>query len=143
MPVSFRVATHPAQTFQGSTGSSANQTLSSACRKQASKLEELIQFSLTSKSEDVSRDIHEIIPGLVAEENGFVATLIEAYTKDRALIIRPDDVWLAIMSQFNFFVTACAELLLASFVAHEGQRALSIDCRPASFRDIDFGDLAR
>jgi hypothetical protein len=68
--------------------------------------------------------------------------LLEAYTKDRALVIRPDDVWLAIMSQFNFFVTAHAEPLRASFVAHEGKRELVIDARPKNRYQLDFGRLA-
>ena len=53
-------------------------------------------------------------------------TVIGAYSQHRALVIRPDDVWLTILSQFNFFVNANAELLRANFVAHEGQRELVI-----------------
>ncbi|KAF8209137.1 hypothetical protein K438DRAFT_1960868 [Mycena galopus ATCC 62051] len=79
---------------------------------------------------------------IVPNKNGFVATLLDAYTQDRALVIRPDDVWLAILSQFNFFVNARAELLRANFVAHEGKQELEITVDPAT-RHIDFGHIAR
>ncbi|KAJ7208212.1 hypothetical protein GGX14DRAFT_454167, partial [Mycena pura] len=38
--------------------------------------------------------------------NGFVDTVLCAYTHHHALVIRPDDVWLAIVSQFSFYATA-------------------------------------
>ncbi|KAJ7673968.1 hypothetical protein DFH06DRAFT_910992, partial [Mycena polygramma] len=38
--------------------------------------------------------------------NGFVDTVLCAYAHHHALVIRPDDVWLAIVSQFAFYVTA-------------------------------------
>jgi hypothetical protein len=83
------------------------------------------------------------LPNLVPNENGFVATLLDAYTQDRALVIRPDDVWLAILCQFNFFVTARAELLRANFVAHEGKDELTIVAMPATRYTVDFGHIAR
>ncbi|KAJ7656562.1 hypothetical protein B0H17DRAFT_372883 [Mycena rosella] len=64
-------------------------------------------------------------------------------TQDRALVIRPNDIWLAILSQFNFFVNARAEILRASFVSHEGKKELVIDTRPQSLRTIDLGHAAR
>ncbi|KAJ7455079.1 hypothetical protein FB451DRAFT_1143911, partial [Mycena latifolia] len=38
--------------------------------------------------------------------NGFVDTVLHAYTHQHALVIRPDDVWLAVVSQFSFYATA-------------------------------------
>lgn len=63
---------------------------------------------------------------IIPQSNGFVHTLIEAYSRHRALIIRPDDVWLAILTQFCFFVNGNAEALRSVFVAHEGKRELVI-----------------
>ncbi|KAF7309620.1 hypothetical protein MIND_00333000 [Mycena indigotica] len=36
--------------------------------------------------------------------NGFVDTVLAAYSESHALVVRPDDVWLAIISQFAFFL---------------------------------------
>jgi hypothetical protein len=74
--------------------------------------------------------------------NGFVQTAILAYNKHHALVIRPDDVWLAILTQFNHFVNANSELLRASFVAHEGQRELTIIAEGSRY-NLDFGNMSR
>ncbi|KAJ7226539.1 hypothetical protein B0H12DRAFT_1223791 [Mycena haematopus] len=91
----------------------------------------------------IGRNISAKIPNIIPNKNGFVATLLEAYTQDRALVIRPDDVWLAILCQFNFFVNARAELLRANFVAHEGKKELVITVVPATRYTVDFAEIAR
>ncbi|KAJ7604153.1 hypothetical protein FB45DRAFT_851370 [Roridomyces roridus] len=67
---------------------------------------------------------------------------MEAYNHHRALVIRPDDVWLAILSQFNFFINANAEVLRANFVAHEGQRKLLVEASGDRY-SVDFGAMSR
>ncbi|KAF9120742.1 hypothetical protein BG015_006010, partial [Linnemannia schmuckeri] len=73
--------------------------------------------------------------------NGFVDAALEAYNEHHHLVIRPDDVWIAILSQFNFFVNGNAEKLRHLFVAHEGQKQLSIETS-GPLRSWDFGNLA-
>ncbi|KAJ7097155.1 hypothetical protein B0H15DRAFT_928532 [Mycena belliarum] len=134
MPVSFPVAAHPAKPYEGQTGSTAAHALAAACPNVHTKVGEILQSSLGSGDEQV--------PNLVPNANGFVAAVLDAYTQDRALVIRPDDVWLAILSQFNFFVTARAELLRANFVAHDGKEELVLQVIARSRYDVDFGALA-
>ncbi|KAJ7249577.1 hypothetical protein C8J57DRAFT_1668506 [Mycena rebaudengoi] len=125
MPVSFPVATHPAKSFpfpKDRDGYTPEETFATACVDQHTKSGEILQFSLP-----MGRDSDgSYIPDIVPNPNGFVATLLDAYTQDRALVIRPDDVWLAILSQFNFFVNGQAELL-----------------RGISRYTADFADIAR
>ncbi|KAJ7626796.1 hypothetical protein FB45DRAFT_1029194 [Roridomyces roridus] len=85
--------------------------------------------------------VPDILPD--AKGNGFVNTIMEAYDNHRALVIRPDDVWLTILTQFNFFVNARAELLRANFVAHQGQRPLKVEIHMKTRDAADFGDMAR
>ncbi|KAJ7758327.1 hypothetical protein B0H16DRAFT_1370536 [Mycena metata] len=73
--------------------------------------------------------------------NGFVNTIVAAYSQHHNLILRPDDVWIAILTQFNFYINANAELLRANFVAHEGKIQLRIEAD--IFEGSDFGGLAR
>ncbi|KAG0288429.1 hypothetical protein BGZ96_007818 [Linnemannia gamsii] len=73
--------------------------------------------------------------------NGFVNTALKAYNEHHHLVLRPDDVWIAILSQFNFFVNANAEKLRHLLVAHEGQKELSIETSGA-LHSWDFGELA-
>ncbi|KAJ7122404.1 hypothetical protein C8R44DRAFT_981525 [Mycena epipterygia] len=79
---------------------------------------------------------------VIPTRNGLVYTVILAYNKHHALVLRPDDVWLAILTQFNFFVNANAELLRASFVAHEGKRELLIEAEGTRYT-VDFGEISR
>ncbi|KAG0338179.1 hypothetical protein BG000_004414 [Podila horticola] len=72
--------------------------------------------------------------------NGFVGTALKAYNQHHHLVIRPDDVWTAILSQFNFFVNVNAEKLRHLFVAHEGQKQLSIRTS-GPLCSWDFGNL--
>ncbi|KAJ6582356.1 hypothetical protein B0H19DRAFT_1061773 [Mycena capillaripes] len=69
-------------------------------------------------------------------------TVISAYNKHHALVIRPDDVWICILTQFNYFVTANAELLRANFVAHEGKEKLSVTTEGTRY-GLDFGAMSR
>ncbi|KAL6416122.1 hypothetical protein AUP68_00335 [Ilyonectria robusta] len=75
--------------------------------------------------------------GVVHYENGFVHTVLHAFQQDLHLELRPDDVWLAILSQFSFFVKRHGEELRSTFVAHEGQMSLEVDMRPHSLNDVD------
>ncbi|KAK7052184.1 hypothetical protein R3P38DRAFT_1638342 [Favolaschia claudopus] len=81
-------------------------------------------------------------PVLLPSPNGFVHTVISAYNKHHNLIIRPDDVWITILTQFNFFVNANSELLRASFVAHEGKQELKISQQGPKYA-LDFGRMAK
>ncbi|KAF9173741.1 hypothetical protein BGX20_002238 [Mortierella sp. AD010] len=58
------------------------------------------------------------------------------------MIIRPDDVWTAILVQFNFFVNGNAELLRSQFVSHEGQKTLKVEAVGNRYT-VDFGKMAR
>ncbi|KAJ7124233.1 hypothetical protein C8R44DRAFT_783206 [Mycena epipterygia] len=145
MPVSFPVANHPAKSMpfaNGREGYTAQKILGMACHDQARHVEEILQFSLSGNEEASGRDLGAKIPNLIPERNGFVQTVITAYNEHYALVIRPDDVWLAILSQFNFFVNANAELLRANFVAHEGKRELVIYAEGNRY-NVDFGSMSR
>ena len=89
---------------------------------------ELLQTSVTGNLDDV-----------IPQRNGFVYTVLEAYNRHRALIIRPDDVWLAILVQFNFFVNGNAELLRKNFVSHEWKEKLNVQ----AVGKADFGSMSR
>jgi hypothetical protein len=72
-------------------------------------------------------------PPIVPFKHGLVHTVLEAYNQHHALVLRPDDIWLAILSQFSLFVngqdntgTARSERLRQCFVAHEGKCTLEV-----------------
>ncbi|KAI6132249.1 hypothetical protein EDD16DRAFT_1689324 [Pisolithus croceorrhizus] len=78
----------------------------------------LLQTSL-SQDRNVIRDT-------IPQKNGFVKTVMEAFNNHRCLIIRPDDVWLAILLQFNAFVNA-GRTADDSFMVNLGDNLHSVD----------------
>lgn len=95
---------------------SATSSLHHLAPKASSSLSELLQTSLTDSD----------LPQLVESHNGFVNACMQAYNTHQHLVLRPDDMWIAIMCQFSSFVEANAEGLRGHFVAHEGQKELTI-----------------
>jgi hypothetical protein len=80
---------------------------------------------------------------IVPQNNGFIDTVVDAYNSHQAFVIRPDDVWICILTQFSFYVNGDgqAERLRYLFVAHEDKKELVVkipDSHP-----VDFGALAR
>jgi hypothetical protein len=127
MPVTFRVAKHLAES-KDVTPVTAAQILEEACPNQFEQVDRIIQCSIGGGS-DPAHTLFKVVPNT----NGFVNTVMSAYSQHHALIIRPDDVWLAIVSQFSFYINGNAELLRANFVAHEGKRELVIDADTLDF----------
>ena len=75
--------------------------------------------------------------------SGLVSTLLDAYAQHHELLLRPDDVWQAIITQLNFYVNGGrAERLREYFVNFEGQRELRIETC-CSVESVDYGALAR
>ncbi|KAJ6563936.1 hypothetical protein B0H19DRAFT_1140059 [Mycena capillaripes] len=147
MPVTFSVANHPAKParLDAADGLTGEQILHAASRNRyQDKIAEVLQFSLSDSTlgPGSDRNLAVKITRLQPKRNGFVGTVISAYNEHHALILRPDDVWIAILCQFNFFVNANAELLRANFVAHEGKKELEITADGSRY-NIDFGAMAR
>ncbi|KAF7342975.1 hypothetical protein MVEN_01727600 [Mycena venus] len=120
MPVTFCPATHRAESRDVKPVTSS-QILQQACPHQFKQAAQIMQYSIGGQSE-AADTLFKVVPN----ENGFVNTVMSAYNQHHALVIRPDDVWLAIVSQFSFYVNGNAELLRANFVAHEGKRELVV-----------------
>jgi len=62
----------------------------------ATKFSELLQSSFSTDPAELET------ANIVPNPNGFVNALAAAYNQHHDLVIRPDDVWIAILSQFNF-----------------------------------------
>lgn len=169
MPVSFNVADHPANpvdlTAAQVDGLSPEMILSKACAHQYRSAGEILGSSFDTyeapSSSGFKRRLSKLNPftnrkdfppttmadsskvrNVIPTPNGFVHTVLSAYNKHHNLIVRPDDVWLAILTQFNFFVNANAERLRANFVAHEGKQVLKVK-RQASRHSMNFAEMSR
>ena len=75
---------------------------------------------------------------IYANDEGFVGAAIKAYNEHLHLTIRPDDVWIAILTQLSFYINGHAEELRNLFVEHDGQKELKIEVQkqvPGSFEE--------
>jgi len=72
---------------------------------------------------------------------GLVSAISRAYNTHHNLVLRPDDVWQAILTQFSFYVNANAEDLRDAFVDFEGKKNLEIWTDGTLFT-ADFADMA-
>ena len=77
-----------------------------------------------------------------AAANGFVFAAINAYSDHHHLTIRPEDVWLAILTQLSAYINAHAEELRGSFVAHEGKKELKIVYENDTRFTVEWADFA-
>ena len=75
--------------------------------------------------------------------NGLIYTVMQAWMNHHILVLRPDDIWLAILAQFNLFVNANAEALRALFVEHNDKKVLVIVAASHNVGDSPYGDIAQ
>lgn len=75
--------------------------------------------------------------------NGFVGSIYQAYCSHQRLILRPDDVWVAIETQFSLYMNKHAETLRKQFVKHSGQKELIVKIIAANLYDVDYGKFSQ
>ncbi|KAF2124653.1 hypothetical protein P153DRAFT_379286 [Dothidotthia symphoricarpi CBS 119687] len=75
--------------------------------------------------------------------NGFVDGVMRAFQQDLHLVLRPDDVWLAILTQFSFYVNKNAEELRDQFVAHQGKEELVVEDHTRPCLNWDIGSMSK
>lgn len=134
MPVTFRTATHTANPVQGVSEITSVHLLRASCPAQWDICDEVLQSFLGSGPDASSS-------GILMAKTGLIATVLAAYNHHHALVLRPDDIWIAILVQFNFYVNAHAEELRGKFVAHEGKQEVTVSTGGTRYT-VDFGHLA-
>ncbi|PTB75280.1 hypothetical protein M440DRAFT_1439828 [Trichoderma longibrachiatum ATCC 18648] len=85
---------------------------------------------------------HNQALNMVPYANGFIHGVIRAFQQDLHLVLRPDDIWLAITVQFSFYVNGHAEKLRSHFVNHNGKKKLVVDMWPQSMATLDVASAA-
>jgi hypothetical protein len=88
-----------------------------------------------------SRDDKDKLPTVVLYLNGFVKGAICAFQQDLNLLIRPDNVWPSIITQFNLYVDGHAEELRSRFVAHSGKEALDLGLVAGTFQGLKVDEM--
>jgi len=63
-------------------------------------------------------------------DNGLLGAMYEAYSNHIPLVLRPDDVWLAITAAFAHYVNHHSAEMRAKFVKHDGKKELVVITGP-------------
>jgi len=138
--ITVKTAPHEANLLgsrHGQPVTNAETLLHTSCRKTPGiDCKELLQTSFDSHLNNQSAHA-----ALYASTNGFVQGAIKAYNQHHHFIIRPEDVWFAILTQFSCYVNAHSEELRDKFVAHEGQKDLVINMVGDRYT-VDYGWFA-
>ncbi|KDO23915.1 hypothetical protein SPRG_10060 [Saprolegnia parasitica CBS 223.65] len=79
---------------------------------------------------------------IVHSKRGFIDAVVQAYNRHHNLVLRPDDVWLAIMIQFSFHINGNARWFRSSLVKHRGKKNLTIQ-GGGDVRSASVGGLAK
>lgn len=132
MPVTSYPAAHAAQisTRCKECDSSPESLLQGTSHQDHEKMDRILQSSFTTQEKT-----------LYASTNGFVHGAVDAYSKHHHLILRPDDIWLAILTQLSLFINAHSEELRGRLVPHDGKKELEVDC-PGSMGNYDWTEFA-
>lgn len=82
------------------------------------------------------------IPRIEPQNNGLVHTALEAYNYHHNLVIRPDDLWIAILAQFSLYVNRHSAEMRKFFVEHkEGKKKLVVSTAGDRYT-VNWGELA-
>jgi len=63
---------------------------------------------------------------ILSSSDGFIRGAIDAWAQHQHLVIRPDEVWFAILTQMNFYMNKNAEQVRHLFVNHEGKQTILV-----------------
>jgi hypothetical protein len=153
MPITFHPSTKSARPVEAYEGVEEAQNPNDLFRLVSSsglyaKCDEILQSNFISgvderrcsvESDDMLIDLSQT--AVEVAKHGLVGTVMQAYNWHHNLILRPDDIWIAILVQFNLYVNAHAEELRHLFVEHSGKKHLIIDAIGTRY-SVDFGALS-
>jgi hypothetical protein len=131
MPITVHPATHPARELFIKPATSAETLFQTSCPKESRQCKRFVQSSFTNVTD----------ANICPSSNGLVMAVYEAYSQHHHLTIRPEDVWLSILTQLSYYVNAHAEELRSLFVSHEGKKQLVV-VDVGDINTSDFGRLA-
>lgn len=60
-------------------------------------------------------------------DNGLVGGLLQAYNGHYDIVLRPENFWIAVLTQFSNYVNANAEALRSKLVSHAGTKELTVE----------------
>lgn len=136
MPITFQTSTQKPSIWRGDPAKTGEELLRYSCPDESSRCKKIFHSSFDKHPPNQSKHI-------TPDRNGLVNALFHAYSGHHHLTIRPDDVWISILTQLNFYINAHAENLRSLFVAHEDREELVVIAdEDGTIVDVDVGKMA-
>lgn len=100
MTITIQIASHPSNSYTppGPAPNSPQQLLNGLGREYACTDNGVVQESVPES------DLEYLTP----HRNGFLRTILDAYAGHHHVVLRPDDLWIAVLSQLNYYLHADA-----------------------------------
>ncbi|KAH7303656.1 hypothetical protein B0I35DRAFT_446370 [Stachybotrys elegans] len=127
MPVTIKVAQHDArpvrsQLIKNSTSQDVLQSFANRGENANRPSPPILETVLGQQTSLPDSELERI--KLSVQDHGLVRAAYYAYSEHYHLVLRPEDIWVAILTQFSFYVNANSEKLRSSFVSHKGKKGL-------------------
>lgn len=130
MPITIQINDHPAQAIQWLPKPTA-QAYASHLR---GRVDVRFQRHNEARINLLASSLNTpALPQIMPTKNGFVDACIMAYNHHHNLQIRPDDIWMAIITQFSFYVNGHADVLQDKFVPEKERKKISIEVQGDSW----------
>jgi len=84
------------------------------------------RFEALFGMEEIENSNSKLHSHITPDPNGVFNAIFHAYSDHHHLVLRPDDIWFAILVQLNFYINAHAEELRSFFVSHAGKKELRV-----------------
>ncbi|KYQ91415.1 hypothetical protein DLAC_08379 [Tieghemostelium lacteum] len=84
------------------------------------------QFFQTKEPLEILQSSPGMLDAYYIGSHSLIHAITRAYNQHHHLIIRPDDIWIAIVSQFSIYINKNAEKLRDKFVSFEGKKELEV-----------------
>ncbi|MCJ1334051.1 hypothetical protein MMC10_010758 [Thelotrema lepadinum] len=133
MPTTIRISSVTPRAWADDQITKSSELFSGSCGKETLKSKGLIQSSF---SDDYLSTHH-----VSSTKNGLVNAIYCAWSQHHHLVLRPEDIWFAILSQLSFYINANAEEVRSFFVKHKGKEQLTI-FTAGTIGTVDWGELA-
>lgn len=122
----------------------ASETLKEPFKEPGPKAQTMAKAKAMAKAKPPSPPV-KIIKGSFSESHpgiptkyGLTGSVLTAYSNHYKLVLKPDNFWQAVLTQFGYYVEANAEQLRHRIVDFQGQRKLHVILPEGTLYDYDY-----
>ena len=133
MPVTIQTSDIAPRVWHQPSAGNIDSLFAGSCKMHSKTNKGMIQSSVSDEKLSSSH--------ISPSTNGLVYSIFRAWSDHHHLVVRPDDIWCAVLSQLNFYINAHAEEVRSVFVPHQDRKNLKV-IESGTLQTADFGGVA-